>query len=740
MSLEPARSSAQAAVFTPRLRLFTERVLVESQDIDTAVIALAFDYVSGARRDVGAEGHARYVLESFGAVELSCVDDLVTVPGSCAEYVVHVDSDVHQLCAFGAYSVPQLRALGWEVEIDPEYLWQVVDDDSPWFAQVTPDDESPDWFGLHLGVEIDGRRVDLLPALLDLVDGAASLRSLARSSRRCIAVQVDDRRYLPLPPDRLRPILEVLMELYEGGGRTKGFHSARCGALAGLAAAVDADTLGLGETAVRDHARAIGSGPIAIAETRVPNELRATLRPYQQAGLSWLQHLRAHDAGGILADDMGLGKTVQTIAHIVAEKQSGRADLPTLIVAPTSVIGNWKRELRKFAPHLSVVMMHGPNRHADWGYVPVADVVITSYPLLVRDLEHYEQLPVHLAILDEAQTIKNSRSQAHHAACKLDARHRLCVSGTPVENDLGELWSLFSFLMPGMLGDHQRFRDRFQTPIERGGESARLEQLRDKVSPFILRRTKEQVAPELPPKTEIVRAVELIGKQRELYESIRLSAHASVRRAIAKKGFGASTIAILDALMKLRQVCCDPRLVAVNAARAVRESAKYRMLFELLAQQLAGGRRVLLFSQFTSMLALIGDGLTERGIGHLTLTGATKHRQRVIDEFESGTADVFLISLKAGGTGLNLTSADTVIHYDPWWNPAAQMQATDRAHRIGQTRPVFVYNLIAAGSVEERMLHLQRRKRALAESILAPPGGVGLDEGMVHDLFAPLPG
>ena len=731
----PAAHSA----FTPRLRLFTETVLVESDDLETAAIEIAFDYPHGRRREPVAEGQARYILESFGAVELGCVDDIVADPGSRADYLVHIDNDVHQLCAFGAYAVPQLRALGWHIDIDPDYMWQVVDGDSPWFAEVANDDDKPDWFGLHLGIEVDGRRIDLLPALLDLVDRAATLRGLSRLSRQCIAVPVDDRHYLPVPPARLRPVLEVLTELYGGEGQPRSFRATQCAALAELDAALGDAVTWRGETTVRDHARALGSGPIPIEVTGAPAELQATLRDYQQAGLSWLQHLRAHDAGGILADDMGLGKTVQAIAHIVAEKASGRADLPCLIVAPTSVIGNWKRELRKFAPHLSVVTLHGPKRHSQWRFVQVADVVLTSYPLLVRDLERFAEEPLHLLILDEAQTIKNPRSCAHSAACTLEARHRLCLSGTPVENHLGELWALFSFLMPGMLGDPSSFRDRFRTPIERGGESARLEVLRDRVAPFILRRTKEQVAPELPPKTEIVRAVELCGDQRELYESIRLSAHASVRRAIAKKGFCRSTIAILDALMKLRQVCCDPRLVAGTAARRVRESAKYRMLFELLPQQLERGRRVLLFSQFTTMLELIGAGLRERGVGFVTLTGSTRHRQRVIDEFERGVADVFLISLKAGGTGLNLTSADTVIHYDPWWNPAAQAQATDRAYRIGQTRPVFAYNLIAAGSVEERMMELQRRKRRLAESILAPGGGLGLDEATVDDLFAPLP-
>jgi SNF2 family DNA or RNA helicase len=308
-----------------------------------------------------------------------------------------------------------------------------------------------------------------------------------------------------------------------------------------------------------------------------------------------------------------------------------------------------------------------------------------------------------------------------------------------VENNLDELWALFDFAVPGLLGNAAQFRSAFRWPIERDGNAQRLEALRERVRPFILRRLKDEVAGELPPKTEIVRAVELRGDQRDLYESIRASAHATVRKAVRKKGIAAATIDILGALMKLRQACCDPRLVPVGAAREVEESAKFRVLFELLPQLLAQGRRILLFSQFTSMLALISHELAQRKIPFCTLTGASNNRQQIVDEFQSGAARVFLVSLKAGGTGLNLTAADTVIHYDPWWNPAAQAQATDRAYRIGQTKPVFVYNLIVAGSVEERMLALQQRKRALADSLLANDGAVALSEGELDDLFAPLP-
>ena len=322
----------------------------------------------------------------------------------------------------------------------------------------------------------------------------------------------------------------------------------------------------------------------------------------------------------------------------------------------------------------------------------------------------------------------------------LKAEHRLCLSGTPVENHLGELWALFDFLMPGFLGTSERFRNTYRNPIERAGHQGALDSLRRVVSPFVLRRTKEQVAQDLPPKTRLALPVELSGPQRDLYESIRVAAHGEVRKLIRHKGIHGVTIAILDALMKLRQVCCDPRLVGTPSAREVHGSAKCEAFLELLTRELDAGRSVLVFSQFARMLALLGEGLRERGILYAELTGKTQDRQKECDRFQQGAVDVFLISLKAGGTGLNLTRADTVIHYDPWWNAAAQAQATDRAHRIGRTHPVFVYDLIVAGSVEERMQRLQNKKAELSRTLLGSGDGPSsLSEADLDDLFAPLP-
>jgi superfamily II DNA or RNA helicase len=760
-----------AGPFVPHARLFVAHVLVsdgggDCDEVLMPLVALQFEY-GGSRvraadpterlfradsggtrtidRDSAAEAHARRALERLGAIELACCDELTLLPDYDADYVIRPGADTHALCAFTADALPRLRAQGWQVEIDADYPFQVLPAAAGWFASVEPDEELPGWFSFELGVEIDGTRVNLLPLVLELLDksGGDDLRALERRTRAAFALRVDATRHVMISSDRLAELVRVLVELYQGGdGRPAGriaFPEARAAALAGVVDAFEHEVTPLtwrDPGALVERARKIARRPPAV---QGPATLQATLRPYQEEGVAFLQHLRACGVGGVLADDMGLGKTLQTIAHFCVEKAAGRLTTPALVVTPKSLVGNWARELRKFAPHLRVTILAGADRHAHFITVGRSDVVLTTYPCLVRDEERLARLPFHLLVLDEAQSIKNERTQAHRAIKSMQAEHRLCLTGTPVENNLGELWALFDFLNPGLLGDALSFRRWYRQPIEQRRDGERLAALRALLAPFMIRRIKRDVAKELPPKTELMSPVELRGRQRELYESIRVAAHADVRDVIKKKGLAGSTIPILDALMKLRQVCCDPRLVAMDAARAIAESAKCEALFAMLKTQLAEGHRVLVFSQFTSMLALISEGLRERGLRHLVLTGATRDRQGMVDAFERGQADVFLISLKAGGTGLNLTSADTVIHYDPWWNPAAQAQATDRAYRIGQSRPVFVHNLYVAGSVEERVLRLQQRKRWLSETILGDVGtGPALTEGDVESLFAPI--
>jgi superfamily II DNA or RNA helicase len=703
------------------------------------------------RRDREAEQAARMQLESFGVVELELLDHYAAAPDCDADYAVQPEGDAQVQCAFVAHALPQLRALGWDVTVDAEFPYRVLHE-PPWYSTLAADDEKPDWFNLELGVEIAGHRIDLLPVLLSRLDDVAKGQDLLRLEQRgpCFVQVPGQGGYVELPAEQYRTLVRVLYELYQGDPSGPAFPASRVPAVVGLEesfAQAGFPLLTYGGHESRARGRNLSASPSAIASAEdavISSELRAELRPYQAQGVAWLQKLRAHGAGGVLADDMGLGKTLQTIAHLCTERDAG-TEGPSLVVAPTSLIGNWRRELERFAPHLRVCVLFGNGRHARRAELGRADVALTSYSVLLRDAEWLGTREFHCLVLDEAQAIKNPRSRASQLAKSLSAKQRICLSGTPVENNLQELWSIFDFAMPGLLGSEEQFRHFYRIPIEQHRDNDKLHALRDQVSPYLLRRMKEHVARELPPKTEVVRPVELRGKQRELYESIRVAAHDKVRSALRKRGVGGSTITILAALTRLRQLCCDPRLVHGEAARGVHESAKYDLLMTLLHEQLAQGRRALVFSQFASMLALISRGLREQGIAHACLTGATTDRDRPVRAFESGQVDVFLISLKAGGTGLNLISADTVIHYDPWWNPAAQAQATDRAHRIGQQKPVFVYNLIAAGSVEERMLGLQQYKRRLAGAVVSSSGQAQggaaaslLGEAEVEHLLAPL--
>jgi len=761
------------AKFTPHLELVQRKLLRDvGEDFSTrfeetsaATLRLWFDYQSedgrsirvsaadptararsrelprGVRRDEIGELRARRLLEGFGPVELEDHDELVAAMGTDADYVVDLDGDPDALVNFTMVAVPQLRLAGWSVAVDADYPCQVVKERT-WYAQLEPEPEKGgNWFELQLGVEVEGDKVDLLPVLVDLLESSGSLERIGRCRRKFTALPIGGNRFLAVPPERVRRMLTTLRELYAVDGPPRGplrIPALVPGYLDDLLDAAGGELRLEGDAQACQRARAL-SPRQKPPTVDAPAALRATLRPYQAEGLAWLQNLARQRAGGILADDMGLGKTLQTIAHICAEKDAGHLDQPILVVAPTSLVGNWRRELEKFAPHLRAAVVHGPKRKRAARRISEVDVVITSFPILCRDVDVFVQHGYHLVVLDEAHTIKNVRSQAHQAACALESRLRLCLTGTPVENNLEELRALFEFLQPGLFGDAGAFRSRFRNPIEKMGDEERLATLRKRVAPFILRRLKDLVAKDLPPKQRITQLVELEGEQRDLYESIRIAAHESVRGVIKKKGIAASTIDILGALMKLRQVCCDPRLVNVDAAREVAASAKFEHLMQMVPALLSEGRRILVFSQFTSMLALIGEGLRAQGVDYLALTGASQHRQQLVDAFEGGQADVFLLSLKAAGTGLNLVSADTVIHYDPWWNPAAQAQATDRAYRIGQTKSVFVYDLIVEGSVEERMTNLQRRKQALADGILGEgPLGQQLSEGDVDDLFEPL--
>ena len=603
-----------------------------------------------------------------------------------------------------------------------------------WFVAV---DESvgSDWFDLDLGVSVAGERISLVPPLLRLLREQPDLLGVVRGleDSQTFPVALDARRILPVPAGRLKAWLLPLLEFLDEDRPRLSRHNAA--ALAGLD---ELPTHWIGGEELRDLGRRLRDFSGMTRHEPAPG-FTATLRPYQQIGLDWLQFLREYGLAGILADDMGLGKTVQTLAHMHLEKTSGRADRPSLVVATTSLMANWRDEAAQFTPGLKVLILHGKDRAEHFGEVGQADLVLTTYPLLVRDRETLLAQDWHLLVMDEAQFIKNPKAQAHQVARSLRARHRLSLTGTPLENHLGELWAQFDFLMPGLLGNAKRFTQVFRTPIEKLGEDDMRLRLGERVRPFLLRRTKEQVLKDLPPRTEMVRWVEIEGGQRDLYESLRVAFDRKLRVVLTEQGVGRSQIMIFDALLKLRQIGCDPRLVKLPAAEALvkkghAHSAKLATLMEMLDELLDEGRKVLLFSQFTSMLGLIEFELEKRGIQYARLTGQTRDRETPIKDFQEGRVPLFLISLKAGGTGLNLTAADTVIHYDPWWNPAVEEQATARAHRIGQDKPVFVYKLMTQGTVEEKILALQNRKRGLADQLLQKGGEGG--EGGGHLITA----
>ncbi|MCG6968657.1 MAG: DEAD/DEAH box helicase [Gammaproteobacteria bacterium] len=653
-----------------------------------------------------------------------------------------LSGDTQQWVDFQYDTLPSFSEDHWQILYDPGFQLRAVRSQD-WYCD-TRRLENQDWFDFSMGVVIDDERVNVLPVLLDYLRHNPPEAEQETDTRYHI-LQIRDHQWLRVPTERIRTILNTLISLYAPKSaktlpqslRLPLYQLTSVNELTLAESAPVSDWFGdlelrsLGE-ALRgiDHAKAVASPPTLCTD----------LRHYQQTGLSWLQFLREQHMGGILADDMGLGKTVQTLAHLLLEKQHSRMDLPSLIIAPTSLVFNWRNELRRFAPSLSCLCLHGPKRQQHFKSISQHDVVITTYPLLIRDETTLQAFSYHYIILDEAHYIKNPKTKAARCVRKFDSRYKLCLTGTPLENHLGELWSLFDFLLPGLLGNQKQFQTVFRTPIEKHQDTRRAETLARRIRPFLLRRTKDEVAGELPPKTEIVRRIALTEQQQDLYETVRVSVHHQVRSVIQHQGLARSQITILDALLKLRQVCCDPRLVKLAKPHYATESAKLAFLIDILPEMIEEGRRILLFSQFTSMLTLIENEVKKIPLDYTKLTGQTVDRTAQIKRFQSGEVPLFLISLKAGGVGLNLTAADTVIHYDPWWNPAVERQATDRAHRIGQTQRVFVYKLICEGTVEEKILSMQQHKQSLADSLLQiqEPGAARWSEQEIDELLAPL--
>ncbi|MDR3375638.1 MAG: DEAD/DEAH box helicase [Ancalomicrobiaceae bacterium] len=726
--------SQLAVIGAARLAFAYGPATVEADSPGTAVAWVEGQRLLDIRRNRQAEAAALRRLADLGLERAAR-----HYPHAPALARAYCPPDQNDWFGFLYQDAPLLIAEGWQIRVAADFPCQIIRGDGDIEAGIR-EGSGLDWFELELGIVVDGERLDLVPLLISLIgrhDPDQLADALAQSDL-VLHLSLPDGRYLSLPGARLRPYIDVLIQLFSGAASSDGALRFSTLDAAHLAPLEDLPgTVWTGGDRVRGLGRKLAEHG-RIPDIAVPETFRATLRPYQARGLAWLDFLREANLGGILADDMGLGKTLQALALVSVEKAAGRLTSPALVIAPTSLMTNWQREAEKFAPDLTVLVLQGHDRKARFDGIDRADIVLSTYPLVARDKEILMGREWHILLLDEAQAIKNPNAATTRLVYDLKARHRFCLTGTPVENTLAELWSLFHFIAPGFLGDAKSFARDWRTPIEKKGNAGRAKLLAARVRPFLLRRTKDAVATDLPEKTEMVEAVALGPAQQAIYDSVRLAMHDRVRQALSEKGLALSRIILLDALLKLRQTCCDPRLLKGVRGADKAGSAKLERLMEMVEELVAEGRKLLVFSQFTSMLDLIRPRLEAAGIAYALLTGDTKDRAAAVASFQDGAVPVFLVSLKAGGVGLNLTAADTVILYDPWWNPAVEAQAIDRAHRIGQDKPVFVYKLTAVGTIEEKIEILKSRKAALATSLFDPDstGTLDITEADIDLLFA----
>ncbi|MFQ5616803.1 MAG: DEAD/DEAH box helicase, partial [Anaerolineales bacterium] len=593
--------------------------------------------------------------------------------------------------------VPNLAADGFEVYGEEELKTARVNRSKPTLSLNVS--SGIDWFDVN--------------AVIKFGDVDASLQEIRRALRKKNRfVKLADGTIGEIPEEWVKKYRHLfgLGEQTEDGARLSNHHLTLIDQLLGEADRAAADS----EYRKRLQRLQDFSG---VASQSLPGGFTGTLRPYQKAGFDWLHFLHEYEFGGCLADDMGLGKTVQVLTFLQSMRETDHAKAADLVVVPRSLLVNWEREAARFTPDLRVHRHFGPSRERENPGFDGYDLVLTTYGTMRRDIRMLRSYKFHYVVLDESQAIKNPVAQTSKAARLLNSYHRMVMTGTPVENNTFELWSQFAFLNPGLLGNLEYFKKEFAGPIERKGDEDSATFLRKMVFPFILRRTKSQVAPELPPRTERVLYSDMEPAQRKFYNRTRDYYRAMLLGVIEEEGMNNARMKILEGLLRLRQISNHPKLVD-DKFRG--QSAKMEMLIEHLETLQSEGHKALIFSQFVQMLKLVRAELDRRKIPYTYLDGRTRKRQERVDQFQSDpNIPFFLISLKAGGVGLNLTAADYVIHIDPWWNPAVEMQATDRTHRIGQDKPVFVYKLIARDSVEEKILQLQERKKKLVEQLIA---------------------
>lgn len=774
---EEQRAGAKALGMVPVLRLMEGTTpmaanagsLVHLEEI--TYLNVCFRY--GKREVLWDDARQRIAFEENGGV-FFCERD----PAAEAEVIQQLqewgfelsagaaDGDLLDLQA-GRFYLPGGGDKRWEVMVKSYFRaaekrgWQVHDGRIGRFnlereaaVESGMEESASGAFDLSVTLAIGRKKVPLLPLLRAYV---AALSKGARGNwalpDHWTLAHVSEREgaYILLPLRQIQLLLENLFELHteekltpKGNLRVPRFRAVELAVSGTVGVPAKLDTGRWGEV----------MAPGAELKWQPPAQLPPScdfLRDYQKNALGWLDFLRQTGTSGILADDMGLGKTLMVLAYLAYELARGRLDRPFLIVCPKSVLDNWQHEAKQRFPELHPLLHSGAERGkalpTEW---PPGAGVLTSYPLLREDQHLFAAVEWSMVFFDEAQMVKNHRTKTFQAARSLSAGRKVCVTGTPMENHLGEMWALFDLIMPDLLGGYASFERTFRRPAESGAPAvaaASARALARRVAPFILRRKKEEVAAELPPRTEMTHWIEMGDEQVLRYAAVHRRIFNSVSEVIRKRGVAESQLHILDALTRLRLMCCDPRLgqeglAAEEAGRGAgaEESAKLQYLLALLEELIDEGRRVLVFSQFVRMLELIEPELEQRGWSYLKLTGQSQNRRELVKLFNSGDAPVFLISLKAGGFGLNLTTADSVIHYDPWWNPAVEAQATDRAHRIGQHKPVFVHRLIVKDSIESRILEIHGQKRSVVDSLLSgiPGDRLVLDEETVQWLFGGL--
>lgn len=627
---------------------------------------------------------------------------------------------VREVRNFLAGELPALRRLGWSVEVAGRAAAYLEEADF-----VTPvvhirEPSGENWFEVNFDFE-DGRGGSITP------------REVWRALRKGESFVEKGGRTLLLDARAIQSMHSVFEDCSAGEGSRPGSFRLQSVHAAYVQASVDAlDGVDV-ETTDRWRARAESFHRKASkVDLALPANLEAALRPYQKDGVHWLRFLEQHGFGGILADEMGLGKTLQTLAWLQARRTLPEAQgQPALIVCPTSLVENWAEEAARWVPDLRILVLSGGDRHERWEEIAGPVLAVTSYALLRRDIDAYERIEFAALVLDEAQHIKNHSTQNSKAAKRLRALHRLVLTGTPIENSVADLWSLMDFLMPGYLGSYDTFRASYELAIARGGEDGDMTQarLRRKLQPFLLRRLKRDVAKELPPKIERIGWCTLTPDQRVVYEELLQASQRRILDMVSRQGFDKSRMEILKTLLRLRQLSCHLDLLRLPDVKAREPSGKLTMFSELLDEALDGGHRLLVFSQFVSMLQILRAHFDGLGLSYCYLDGSTRDRMDQVRTFNARRdIPAFLISLKAGGTGLNLTGADMVVHFDPWWNPAVEDQATDRAYRIGQHRTVYSVKLITRGTVEEKVLALQQKKRAVIQATL------GTDEQVMEKM------